>query len=446
MLKITEPAKDIQVVEEVDICIIGGSCTGVFAAVRAARLGAKVAIIEKMNAFGGVATLGLVNIWHSLKDTEFNKPIIAGLTMEITERLKKRDAVFQEDNNPHAHAILNTEELKIELDELVMETGKIVPFFHTFYAAPHVKDGNLEAVFIENKDGRRAIKAKVFIDASGDGDLLFHLELPFILDEHLQAPTTCAKIKGLCPEGVDMQAIIKAHHEEFGLERDRGWSGIIPGVDDIKMHAETHVFRTNAADATDLTKAEIEGRRHIRAIMDMFRKHAGAKDMVLLDLASYIGIRETRRFHGEYQLTEDDVLWGKSFDDTIANGSYHVDVHQPVDGGFIFKFLDGTMKDINFNGVEEGRWREEVDKNPTFYQVPYRTMIHKKFENVICAGRMISTDKGAFGAVRVMVNLNQIGEAAGVAAYLALASDQHVCDIDIKKLQQTLRDGGSIIF
>ncbi len=88
-MKIIEPSKEIPVAEEADICILGGSCTGVFAAVRAARLGAKVVIIEKQNCFGGVATSGLVNVWHSLYDTSFKTQVIAGLTLEVVERLKK---------------------------------------------------------------------------------------------------------------------------------------------------------------------------------------------------------------------------------------------------------------------------------------------------------------------------------------------------------------------
>lgn len=446
MKKITEPAREIPVVEEVDICVIGGSCTGVFAAVRAARLGAKVAIIEKMNSFGGVATQGLVNVWHSFLDTEFNKQIIAGLSQEMVERLKKRQGVCEVKNSAHRAYDLNTEELKIELDELVMEQGTIVPFFHTFYTAPFVEDGKLKAVFIENKNGRQAIKAKIFIDASGDGDLSSHMGIPFILDDFLQPPTTCAKIKNLCPQGVNIQEMIKAHHEEFGMERDCGWSGNIPLGENIRMHAETHVFNTNAADAEQLTKAEIEGRRQIRAVMDIFRKYAPSENMALLSLASYIGIRETRRFIGEYQLTEEDVLEGKSFDDTIANGSYRVDVHHKENGGFLFKYLDGRQEDFTFFGMEKGRWRPEREVNPTFYQVPYRSMINKSMDNLIFAGRSVSTDKPAFGAVRVMVNLNQTGEAAGVAAFLALDSNKNVCNIDTKKLQKLLIAGGSIIF
>jgi len=445
MTRIIEPIKEIPVIEDVDICVIGGSCTGVFAAIRAARLGARVVIIEKQNSFGGVATQGLVNVWHSLYDTEKRIQIIGGLTEEVLKRLEKRQAVLEK-NAPCGHFILNTEELKIDLDEMISEHKNITPFFHTYYTSPFVEEGHLTAVIIENKDGRQAIKAKVFIDASGDGDLSYNMGIPFTLDKHLQPPTTCAKISNLCPEGVKIKELIKAHREEFNLERDSGWSGNIPGCDDaIRMHAETHVFNTNAADAKALTQAEIEGRRQIRAVMDIIRKYEPSQNMSLISLASYIGIRETRRFHGEYQLSEEDVLFGRDFEDTIGNGSYVVDIHNPVNGGFVFKYLDGTQVKHDFYGSEKGRWRPETEENPTYYQIPYRTMINRHVDNLILAGRTISTDKGAFGAVRVMVNLNQTGEAAGVAAWLALDSNHHVYDIDTVKLQKLLIDGGSII-
>jgi len=162
---IHEPSREIPVTLDCDIAVIGGGCTGVFAAVRAARLGARVAIIEKQNCFGGAATAGLVCIWHSLYDTEGQQVIIGGLSAEVIERLKKRDAVRMTANMSSAF-ILNTEELKIELDELVVE-HHITPFLHSFYTSPVMRDGRLDAVILENKDGRQAIRARQFIDASG---------------------------------------------------------------------------------------------------------------------------------------------------------------------------------------------------------------------------------------------------------------------------------------
>ena len=184
MKMIQEPAKKIPIIHECDILVVGGSCTGVFAAVRAARLGARVAIIEQQNCFGGVATNGLVNVWHSLHDTIREKQIIAGLTQEVIEKLLKRNAVILTDHKINAH-YLNTEELKIELDELIIEHN-ITPFLHTFYAAPHVEDGILKAVIVENKTGRGAIAAKVFVDATGDADLCLDLNLSSYIPDTLQ--------------------------------------------------------------------------------------------------------------------------------------------------------------------------------------------------------------------------------------------------------------------
>ncbi|HEX2100309.1 MAG TPA: FAD-dependent oxidoreductase, partial [Candidatus Synoicihabitans sp.] len=115
-----EPARHVPVWHEADICVLGGSCTGLFAAVRAARLGARVVIIEKQNCFGGVATTSLVNAWHSLHDTEHRRRIIGGLTAEVMQRLERRGAVRTIERNPSFGFIFNSEELKIELDELAL--------------------------------------------------------------------------------------------------------------------------------------------------------------------------------------------------------------------------------------------------------------------------------------------------------------------------------------
>ena len=188
---------------------------------RAARRGLRVAIVEKQNSFGGVATNGMVCIWHSELCTEHQQTIWSGLTAEVIERLKKRGAVDVRDPNPDTRFILNTEELKIELDELIHE-HRITPFLHTWYARPVVKDGHIDAVIIQNKDGRGAIRAQVFIDASGDGDLAHHLDVPFTVRSDLQAPTTCAKIRGL--EGINMRTFYNEHRDEFAVPKDAGWS------------------------------------------------------------------------------------------------------------------------------------------------------------------------------------------------------------------------------
>jgi len=447
MEAIREPARDVPIIEDVDVCVVGGSCTGVFAAVRAARLGARVAVVEKQNCFGGVAACGLVNVWHSLHDTRGERQIVAGLTSEVLERLAGRDAVRRPDGKELAAFLLNTEELKIELDEIVKEAG-IVPFLHTAFASVAMKNGRLEAVFVEGKSGRGAVRARVFIDATGDGDVCVRAGLPFELPAHRQPPTTCAKIHGLSGLGRGVfKGLVHEHRREFGLEADWGWGGPIPGVDDVDFHADSHVFNVNCADGRQLTWSEMEGRRQVRATMDALRKYGppGIRP-VLLALPSYIGIRETRHIRCRRRLTGGELLAGRRFDDAIANGTYPVDVHHDDRPGLTFKYLDGTQRSSRDGFPDEmGRWRPETAEDPTFYQIPFSALVPEGIDNLLAAGRMLDADRDAYGAVRVMVNTNQTGEAAGVAAALALSKGNAFHGVDARDLRRKLVEGGSIV-
>ena len=444
MQRLTEPSREIPVVEEADVCVIGGSCTGLFAAVRAARLGARVALVEKTNAFGGVATNGLVNVWHSIHDDAFDRQIVGGLSVEVMEALHRRDACIVEERRQDRYRF-NSAELMLELDRLMQDAGSIRTFFHTFYAGAVVDGGRIEAIVIENKNGRQAIRAAVYIDASGDGDLAAHCRLPFALEtSELQPPTTCALIQGL--EHTDVKELYRNHHEEYGLATDSGWHGRIPVSEAIRMFAENHIFGCNAADADDLTVAELAGRRHIHALLDMARKYGDLPaPPVLLALPACIGIRETRRFRTDYVVTEEDLLSGRRFPDAVANGTYPLDVHNPSGGGFQFKYLNGSTFASDATGQRRGRWRPESADNPLFYQVPYRSMVHRTVDNLILAGRMIGCDRVAFGGVRVMINLNQVGEAAGVAAVLALRAETPTSAVDPAALRKELANGGSVV-
>ena len=443
---VTEPEKNVPVVRETDICVLGGSCTGVFAAVRAARLGARTVIVEKQNAFGGVAASGFVNIWHSLYDTSRTSQIIGGLTHEVLDRLDTRNSLILK-HGYRSRILLNTEELKIELDELVSE-AEAEPMLHCWYAAPFVRDGNLEGVFVENKSGRGVIRAKVFIDATGDGDLCAHLGIACEGTHRTQPPGTGAKMTGTAELGEnEYSQLLAAHGEEFGLEKDWGWQSAIPGVPGVAFHSDTHVHGVNCADATDLTAAEIEGRRQVRAVMDLLRTYSPDTQAGLAGLGSYIGVRETRHIQCAYTLTEEDVLTGRRFDDAIANGTYPVDIHHDSKPGITIKQLNGTQHYLRYGHPDEvTRWRPEQDEDPPFYQIPFRCLLPEgEHHNLIAAGRMIGADRGAYGAVRVMVNMNQTGEAAGAAAFLSLEQNIPVSEIQSTDLRKTLKSGGSTV-
>ena len=434
---------DLRVINEVDICVLGGSSTGVFAAIRASRLGAKVAIVEKQNAFGGVATNSMVNIWHSLFNTEYNKQIIAGLTVEVIDRLLRREAVFKSEKSASVGVTFNSQELKIELDELVVEHN-ITPYLHTLFSEPYLDEsGKLTGVIVDNKSGRGIIKARYFIDATGDGDLCYRLGLESYVNDLLQPPTMCAHFDGWNNE--QFNSLLKLHWKEFNIPEGFVWGAKVPTTNSY-MLAGTRVYGVNCSIADDLTKAEIEGRRQIRAISDMLRKYGDKLNTGLVGLPSSIGIRETRHIKCLYQVSDNDGLYCKRFDDAIANGSYRFDLHRQDKPGITFRYLDGTEV-YSRPGYpdEKTRWRDQIPVNPTFYQVPLRSIIPQKFDNLILAGRMFDASIIAFSGIRVMVNMNQLGEAAGVTSYLALNQNKPIRNVNPVEVRNELAKGGSII-
>ena len=440
-----EPAREIPVVGEFDLCVLGGSCTGVFAAIRAARLGLSVAIVEKMGSFGGVATLSLVNVWHTPLDEVFKKRIFAGLTQEVIDRMKIRNTVSEKLDNASVGWRFNSAELQIELDELISENS-VSPWLHSSFVAPIVERGQLNAIVIENKDGREAIKARFFIDATGDGDLCHRLGLKTYLAARRQPSTTCASFSQWESLGeTNWRLLIHEHAAEYHLPEGFAWGGSIPDSD-VFMLAGTRVYE-DCSTADGLTKAEIEGRRQVRAIQDILRRYRPGSCLSLQTLPARIGIRETRHVRCLHQLNGGEVLHGRRFEDAIANGSYRVDIHHDDKPGITFRYLDGREVYAR-PGVpnQNGFWRVATASSPTYYQIPYRSLVPQgPFDNLLAAGRFIDADTVAHGAIRVMVNMNQTGEAAGVAAYLAIKNQCAARDVETETLRATLSDGGSIV-
>lgn len=182
------------------------------------------------------------------------------------------------------------------------------------------------------------------------------------------------------------------------------------------------------------------------AILDIIRRYHPDRNLALQDFPATIGIRDSRHFRCRYQLAGDDVLLGKRFDDAIANGSYRVDTHHQDKPGITLKYLDGTEV-YSRPGYpnEKGRWRPATAENPTFYQVPLRSLIPGTHDNLILAGRMLDADITAFSGVRVMVNTNQMGEAAGVTAWLALDGGKAMAGVEAARVRRLLARGGSIV-
>jgi len=441
---VREPARDIPVAHECDICVIGGSCTGVFAAVRAARLGASVCIVENNIIFGGMATAAMVNEWHCTYDVHGKDRIIGGLTLEMIERLEKRDAI-KEVGPPPARIQYRfaSAEMAGELDRMVAE-NKIRPFLCTKFVATIGDGGKVDTAIIEDKTGRRAIRAKVFIDASGDGDLIRRSGFEAYQSPQLQPVTYVALMGGLRelhPVWKRIQHLAPKY--DYPLANGFPWIHNWPGSTDVTNVYGPRLNGVDASDADVLSATLIEARRLHRAIADMSHEEFG-KRVSLLGFAHALGVRETWHARCLHQLTGEELLHGTLFPDAIANGIYPVDIHYP--GGTLLRFLDGVEHDLAPSGnVTYGRWRDESTPTPKCYHVPYRCLVPRGSKNVLVAGRVLDADRSGFAGVRVMVNMNQTGEAAGTAAWLALDSGQSVADVDTHGLRKSLAAGGSIV-
>jgi hypothetical protein len=318
--------------------------------------------------------------------------------------------------------------LKLVLDRLVTE-AKVRPFLHAQFVAPFVDDGRMAAAIIEDKSGRRAIRAKQFIDATGDADVVTRMGLEVYRRENVQPPTCCCILRGLSGirkkhPGFNVHKVIFDKRFPQAIRKGYAWSAAVSGAHDHTMLAGTRIFGADCSDADRLTAAELEGRRQVQAICDLLREHyMDGKGVPLAWLPAKIGIRETRHARCLHTLTVDELLGGKRFPDAVGNGTYPVDIHSADGAGVKFRHL----------------------KDAPFYQIPFSSLIPRGARNVLVAGRSIDADEGAFGAVRVMVNCNQMGQAAGVAAWLALDSGADVRKLNVAKVRATLKRQGAVI-
>jgi 2-polyprenyl-6-methoxyphenol hydroxylase-like FAD-dependent oxidoreductase len=443
-----EPAKETPVAGEFDLCVIGGSCTGVFAAVRAARLGLSVALVEQNIMLGGVATMALVNEWHALHDAD-GQPIIGGMTAEVLTRLQRRGMVAEcEKEGRGVCRTFNSAELALDLDRLVVEHR--IRVFLKASCVGAVREGSaVTAAIIEDKSGRRAVAARFFIDASGDGDLLRQAGFGAWKNEALQPVNyqmLAAGLGRLVEEtGRNIWEQVKHRARDFGYPEANAepWINRYPAQADLRNVYGPRLNGYDASDADQLTSAALEGRRCLSALLDMVREELRG-DVSAVSLAQALGVRETWHARCLHRVGAGELMSGCVFPDSIARGRYPVDVHSPA--GTVLRFLDGREQFIAPDGrMQWRRWRAETAEHPRCYHIPYRSLVPDGAENLLIAGRLIDADPEAFGGIRVMVNMNQTGEAAGAAAYLALRTGCPADAVPVDQLRRTLVEGGSLL-
>ena len=410
-----------------DLAVIGGGFAGVAAALAAARNGAQVLIVEKSNNLGGAAVNCLVNpfmpYWTQI-DGKF-VDLSKGIFSEICAKLKERGAMWQ--------TTFLEEELKYVLNEMVLE-AHIDLLFHAYIFKADKADERISSVTVATKCGEMKIEANYFIDATGDAQLAFLADCPTVLGrepDHLCQPMTlCFRVGNVDVErfNASKERLKAAHRQclEAGeLTNPRENILVFPTpIKNVLHFNTTRVVKKNPTSPTEVTEAEILARKQVYEIYEFMKKHAdGLEKSFLMMTASEIGVRESRMIVGDYVLIEQDCRNCVKFDDAIAACNYDIDIHNP----------EGTGTSHYYFGPGE------------YYTIPYRSLIPKGAENLLVAGRCISSDHGAQASYRIMPVVCCIGEAAGAAIGLAAKSGCSVREINVGELQNELKRNGAFI-
>lgn len=444
-----------------DIIIIGGGISGAVAAISAARCGSKVLIVEKNASLGG--TLAACEVGPMMTFHAGDKLAIRGITNEIIERLQKRGKscghIYDTTGTTYTVTPFNSDAFKNELDEMLFESGGKV-LYHTMLAKVNTSGDKIESITVCTPNGLMDLKAKVYIDASGDATLSMMAGVETVTgrkEDGLTQPMTLVMKMG----GVDFETLknktqdepeefmeihrtdlsfwdksprmsfhvyqnrFKKAQKEGRISFDREWILVFetdnPGEAIINS---TRVQGLNPTDIYEHSEAERIGRKQVRELEEFLKKECpGFENAYLVRTGSQIGVRSSRQIVGSYTVTTEDLASEKKFPDVIAHGGYPVDIHS---------LKKGEENEIP-DGIKKFEWG-------TMYSVPYRALINDKVKNLITVGRCISAEFEAVGALRVSPMAGATGHAGGVAANLAAKADGNVHNIDIKMLQKKLKE------
>jgi hypothetical protein len=440
MTQIDEPPRKTPVIGDYDVIVLGGGPSGIAAALAAAEEGASVALIEHYGFLGGMATAGGVTNFcglHANIGGDF-KLVVAGIATRIIAQMQAYDAM----NAPHTVLgktlawSYDAAVYRCVLDELLVTAG-VDLHFHAKAAGCLVDNGVIDAVFIETKSGRAALKGRVFIDASGDADLAKWSGAEVVNgidDGFLAYPTLMFRLgnvdgaKALTEGKPNLKQLTAHARAERGTDFARIVGYINPQRDAREWRVNaTQLSRAGApVDATNhdhLRAAEVEGRRQALEYFQFLKRDVpGFEAAYMLDIAPQIGVRETRRIVGEHVLSGEDVLRCREFEDSIGVNGWPVETHS--------------------KGTVEWQWLDARG----YHQIPYRVLLPKRVHNLLVTGRCASTTQEGQASLRVSGPCFQMGEAAGVAAVLALAlPTPRPHAVDIKQLQSCLLNRGAFL-
>jgi hypothetical protein len=463
LARIALPPRHAALAGETDVLVVGGGPAGLGAAIGAADAGASVILAERYGFLGGNATAALVMPLMSFHTNRFpeqkepsgqkktpllptdhgpGEPVVAGVLKRLLERLVSVGGAIPPSLATGYVVPFDPEWFKLMALELLNEAG-VQFLLHAFASGVLSKDGKVEGAVFETKSGPVAVRAKAVVDCTGDADMAVQAGAPFEMgraDGLAQPMTLMFRMVEFNRLGFDdyvkkNPSQWRGVHGLWDLVREATQAGELElPREDILFFATPHerevsvnstrVTRVLGTDVWDLTYAECVSRAQMRQIAEFLRRHVpGFEKSYAAQSGINIGVRETRRIVGEYQLNAQDVLNARKFGDAIARGAYPIDIHNPTGSGTVLKRLPPGEA----------------------YDIPLRSLIPQKAQGLIVAGRCISGTHEAHSSYRVMPIVMATGQAAGVCAALAARGGMPIRDVPAREVQsELLRQGASL--
>jgi hypothetical protein len=432
------PERRIPVLAEADVVVCGGGTAGISAACCAARHGAKAILLERWPSLGGMATNALVNIWHT---SDRKQQVIFGFVQEAVDRggrFVRRMSHYP--TRPETHDF-DPAGMRVVFHRMLRDAG--VRVICNLAAVESVRDGDrMVAVLVDTKTGRKAVRGKIFIDATGDGDVAANAGLPFDFgrpgDGGVQGMTMM-----FCVRGLDTAAV-KAHPEEaertLALMKKLRDEGRFP---QFLEAAARHYLRSaqppstpynmcpaagNPVDEEELTRLSAQAREQVYRYLDLWREHMPGFSQAEVDQMGFaLGVRESRRIRGLKTLDGAMVVKAVKQPDAIGHGFWMIDIHDPRGSGHT-TWVDQKAETMPPVGDS--------------YHIPLGICLNGRIPNLAVVGRCISATHEALASVRLQSHCMVMGQGVGTCAAMALASGVEMRKVDIRRLQSTLRKDG----
>ena len=435
-----EPARRVPLLAEVDVLVVGGGPAGIAAATCAARHGARTLLIERYGFLGGMGTAGGVTNFAGLygKRDGDTVQLVHGVVDELLERIERLGGLNAPQDGLQGRIRVRSYDIpayKCAADQLVQVAGVRTLLHALLVGVLRDEAGQLQAAIVETKSGRGAIAARWFVDASGDADLAHHAGVPYELGDgrgDALYPSTMFRVGGVDAERAlaavgtfgAIDALMRAASDRYRFPRDGAilrpqrnrseWRVNVTQVTNAEGRA------VDATDAWQLSAGEVEGRRQVIEYLRFLRAEVpGFERAELIDVGTQLGVRETRRVQGAYQLSGNDVLDGARFDDSIGLNAWPIERH-----------AQGRVE-----------WAFPRDERNTWNQLPWRMLVPRSVGRLLVAGRCASMEHEGQSAARASGACFVMGQAAGTAAAL-LASGAVPVDDVVDPLQQLLRRDG----